>query len=54
VFSIPGSICQLSTDFVPHALEERITTSQITSNSTTDKLINIPVSPTSMPVPWDF
>jgi hypothetical protein len=47
----PGSTCEVDVSFTPHALGEKSTTLQITSDSQTDKVINIPVSATSTPVP---
>jgi hypothetical protein len=46
-----GNTCQVNLSFVPHALGERTTTLQITSDSETDSVIQIPVSATSTPVP---
>jgi hypothetical protein len=47
----PGGNCGMLIGFVPQALGERTATLQITSDSQTDKVINIPVSATSTPVP---
>jgi hypothetical protein len=51
-YQIPaGGTCQVNVSFVPYALGEKSTTLQITSDSQTDKVINIPVSATSTQVP---
>jgi hypothetical protein len=46
-----GSSCSILISFVPHALGDRTATLQITSDSKTDSLIEIPVSAKSTPVP---
>jgi hypothetical protein len=48
---LPNSSCQIYIGFVPHALGERTTTLQITSDSKTDGTLEIPVSATATPVP---